>query len=143
MVFDIIAASQIYEIVCKYRGFSHQTGIKSIMLWLYNPITATVSSRGNAESIMAVLVLLSIKFLLKSKDNMKNLCLAGFFYALSVHFKIYPITYALPFYLIIHHKNNNKWKIFGYPLMPDSTRILFIFISAITFFSLTFIGYYS
>lgn len=57
---------------------------------LLNPITLAISSRGNAESIMACLVL-GFVYCLKKRAYTR----AGLLYGLAIHFKIYPITYAL------------------------------------------------
>ncbi len=62
----------------------------ALAFWFYNPITLAISSRGNAESIIAFLVLIFVYNLKRG-----NFILAGLFYGLSIHFKIYPITYAL------------------------------------------------
>ena len=94
----------------------------------------TVSSRGNAESIMTCLVLLSVKLV---KD--KQLFLAGVVYALSVHFKIYPIVYAIPVYLYIDNKEGSKfnWK----SLLPTKNKFIFVFTTAAMFSSLTWFCY--
>jgi len=64
--------------------------------WVLNPFTMTISSRGNAESIQILLVLLTILFVVERK-----ILWAGVFFGLSVHFKLYPVIYALPFLLFI------------------------------------------
>ena len=55
-----------------------------------------VSSRGNAESVMAYLVLQTISLLQR-----RQIALAAFLYALAVHVKIYPATYAPAVYLFL------------------------------------------
>ncbi|KAJ4460406.1 putative GPI mannosyltransferase 1 [Paratrimastix pyriformis] len=65
-------------------------------LWLLNPISINVSSRGNAESLISVLVVATIYFLYE-----RRILLAAVLFGLSVHFKIYPILYALPFVLLL------------------------------------------
>ncbi len=71
-----------------------------LIFWFYNPLTIAISSRGNAESIMSFLVLIFIYFLLK-----KSFTIAGCLYALAIHFKIYPITYAFAILLFIVFDN--------------------------------------
>ena len=92
---DIIAGSLIHKIL-KTQGISDSNAVTYSWVWLFNPMIITVSTRGNAESVLAVLVLSSLYFML-----VKRFILSAIMLAFSVHFKIYPIIYALPFYLTI------------------------------------------
>lgn len=95
ILFDILAGHAIFNLV-RLCGHGHDLAKNCALLWLFNPISATVSSRGNAESVMAYLVLTSLTLLLQ-----KRIILASLFYSLSIHVKIYPVTYALPIYLYL------------------------------------------
>jgi len=66
------------------------------LFWLYNPFTMTISSRGNAEAIQIFLVVATLLFV--SSDQIIP---AGVCFGLSVHFKLYPVIYALPFVLSV------------------------------------------
>jgi phosphatidylinositol glycan class M len=59
--------------------------------------------------------------------------MSAFWYGLVVHFKIYPILYALPIYFFIE---NEKKTFF------TKNRIAFTFISATVFISLNAFFYY-
>lgn len=67
-----------------------------VCVWLFNPIAINVSTRGNAESLVALLVLASMYLLLTN-----NIFLSALIYGFSVHFKIYPIIWSISvvFYL--------------------------------------------
>jgi len=67
-----------------------------VAFWIYNPVTVGMSTRGSNDNIIALLVFASLYFLLK-----RQYVIAGLVYGLSVHFKIYPIIYSIPFYFYI------------------------------------------
>ncbi|MBN3305030.1 PIGM mannosyltransferase, partial [Amia calva] len=87
---DIISAYLMYRIL-RLRGMATATACQYCALWLLNPLPMGVSSRGNAESVLAMLVVATLYYMEK-----RSLSKAAFFYGLSVHMKIYPVTYALP-----------------------------------------------
>ena len=146
-LFDVLAGYLLYKILC-VQGCPDRRAVFASWLWLFNPLPLTVSTRGNAESIMAVLVLATIYFVL-----VKNIALAAIFFALSVHFKIFPIIYGLPLVLLVGdnvynskkpdvHLTKDKQNLFRlirqtavFILHPQ--RVKFAVFSAITFLGLT------
>ena len=95
IAFDLLVGHLLYQILHNL-GHSKSTCQYSALMWLFNPLCATVSSRGNAESVIAWLVLMALSLLLQGR-----IAASAVFYALSVHFKIYPVTFALPIYLYL------------------------------------------
>jgi phosphatidylinositol glycan class M len=73
-------------------------------VWLFNPFSIVISTRGNAESLISLLVVGALYCLLTDR-----LVLGAVLYGLSVHFKIYPIIYALPLVLFVkHHRHDHR-----------------------------------
>lgn len=93
VLFDVLSGYLIYVIL-----MSEKTGqVRSLQcasMWLFNPLPIVVSCRGNAESIMSFLVLLSLRLFQQNR-----ITLGAVVYALSVHVKIYPLTYCAALYL--------------------------------------------
>ncbi|PIK37631.1 putative GPI mannosyltransferase 1-like [Apostichopus japonicus] len=147
--FDLLAGFLIYRIISRLT-LNKNLIAGSLVLWLFNPLTLVVSSRGNAESIMSFLVLATLDLFISGKYT-----LSAIVWAISVHFKIYPITYALPMYLSIRGHtgetqnqdatiNRTTWKALQDILKlfrPNVERIKFFFISLTTFSFLT-VGFY-
>ncbi|XP_077364388.1 GPI alpha-1,4-mannosyltransferase I, catalytic subunit isoform X1 [Festucalex cinctus] len=92
---DVLSGLLIYRILC-LRGLGSETARRVCSLWLLNPLPMGVSSRGNAESILAALVLGTLLCI-----EGRRMTWAALLYGLSVHMKIYPITYALPIILTL------------------------------------------
>jgi len=119
-------------------------------IWLFNPLSVTVSTRGNAESLMAVLVLITLFML--ARNGYTGIILSAVTYGLSVHMKIYPVTYALALYLHLNEyhatlqfrENENcqyswchQWRC----LWPTSASVIFGVVSVSTFSFATIICY--
>ena len=95
IAFDFVTAIFLGRTL-KY--LAHQQSVVSIALclWLFNPITMTVSCRGNAESLMSSLVIgLVYAFVTR------NIFIASCLYAVAVHLKIYPVIYSLSVILFL------------------------------------------
>ncbi len=107
ITFDLLCGYLILKIN-EIDNFENKDKLVSLLFWFYNPVTITISSRGNSESLMSFLVLAFILFIKK-----KSFILAGIFYALSIHYKIYPLIYgmAITFYITkidqVLHKGKN------------------------------------
>lgn len=135
ILLDIFTGYLIYKITLS-SGSSSRFSSLCAATWLLNPLPMTVSSRGNAESIMTFLVLLSLKLIQDRRQFF-----AGLVYGLSVHFKIYPVIYAIPIYLYINYEDGSAGKFSWRSLLPTRDRLLFIFSAATVFFSVTLFYY--
>ncbi|EEY66504.1 GPI mannosyltransferase 1 [Phytophthora infestans T30-4] len=78
-----------------------------LSVWLFHPFSVNISTRGNADSIVVLLVMLSLLLMMR-----KQLVLSVVAYGAAVHFKIYPIIYALAFLVFLNgdfRSANAKW----------------------------------
>ncbi|KAI7869048.1 PIG-M-domain-containing protein [Spinellus fusiger] len=95
---DIVVGYLIHRILV-LRGMPSQKALWLDALWLLNPMVANISTRGNAESLLAVMVLGSF-YLIMIRQFYAGCCVFG----LSVHFKIYPIIYTLPLLFLLDER---------------------------------------
>ena len=73
----------------------------SVWIWMsvLNPITINITTRGSADSLTNMLILLII-YMIKTKYTSQSrlmLSFAGFTYGILIHLRIYPIIYAVAF----------------------------------------------
>jgi phosphatidylinositol glycan class M len=72
------------------------------IIWLFNPMVITISTRGSSESLLTSFILLSAFFLIKSKGaNYLKIILSGLILGFSIHLKIYPFIYIPTFLLYL------------------------------------------
>lgn len=87
---DLLAGWLIVRVLRKrQRGMSVEQAGAFAAIWLWNPMVATISTRGSSEGLLGVLTMA----LLWAVEG-RRIGLAGFILGLSVHFKIYPFIYA-------------------------------------------------
>ena len=111
--------------------------------YLFNPLIIAMSTRGSNDNIISMLVFIAMYLILKRKY-----VLAGFFYGLSVHFKIYPIIYSFVFYFFIDMDRAMIAK--GHPYKAitsqhgffSKNRLIFTAVSAGTFLGFTALFYF-
>ncbi|XP_042015415.1 GPI mannosyltransferase 1-like [Salvia splendens] len=92
---DLLVGLLIHRIL-KLRGVPEKLSTYSAMVWLFNPFTFTIGTRGNCEPIVCSMILWILICLMKD-----NLIQAAFWYGLVVHLRIYPIIYALPIIILL------------------------------------------
>ncbi|XP_059656418.1 GPI mannosyltransferase 1-like isoform X2 [Cornus florida] len=92
---DLLVGLFIHTIL-KLRGVPENLCTYSVLVWLLNPFTFTIGTRGNCEPIVCAMILWIIICLMKG-----NIFQAAFWYGLVVHLRIYPIIYALPIILVL------------------------------------------
>eukprot|EP01147_Barroeca_monosierra_P006357 gene6357-9283_t len=116
---------------CSNSGFSgSKKSLLPLLLWLFNPLTLGVSTRGSAEALILCCVMSSVYFCLHRRPVATGICLG-----LAIHLKIYPIIYSLPFYLFI--SDSPVWEVTG-----SRFKLMFSCISTTTILSGTFFFLY-
>lgn len=103
---------------------------KVIMLssiWLLNPMVITISTRGSSESVLTVMIMLSLYYLI----NKKSIIASGFWLGLSIHFKLYPVIY-LP--SIMLYLSTSGTPLIDFPIVRwvNQTNIKFLITTLIT-----------
>jgi len=137
--FDIIAAILLGKILDKY-GEESKNKTYAVALWVLYPLSIIISTRGSADSLIVMLSLLALYLIICEKY-----ILGAVVFGLAVHFKIYPIIYAVPLFLFIDAKNDNESKttIFGWIWNKfwNKERLRFAIISAGVFLGLNYLFY--
>jgi len=137
-VFDILVAIVMDKILNIMKYPQRSADLVITICWLFNPFTITISSRGNAEAIQIFLVITALHLVMR-----QQLVLAGIFYGLSVHFKIYPVIYGVPFlfYLTSRYTNDVTWWKFLLQMVLVKKNILFGMVAVTTFLLMGFAMY--
>lgn len=78
------------------RGSGPRVAMWCAMAWVYNPLAIIIATRGNADSISAMLVLVTLLLLEK-----QHFFLAGVMHGLAIHVRLYPIAFSLAMYLSV------------------------------------------
>jgi len=85
---DIGVGVIIYRI-CVLRGVKVEAAKFWCASWLFHPLSVNISTRGNADSIACLLILLTLYYQLQGKNIKTAVC-----FGLSVHFRIFPIYFG-------------------------------------------------
>ncbi|NWI16945.1 PIGM mannosyltransferase, partial [Crypturellus soui] len=88
---DLAAAAVAYRALLQRGVAAGPACACCAAAWLFNPLPMAVSTRGNAEALVALLVLATLYYTERGSVARAAAC-----YGLAVHMKIYPLTYALP-----------------------------------------------
>lgn len=139
VICDLAIGIILYRLIkLRNPSISSRHALLYTCAWLFHPFSINVSTRGNAESLVAILVLISLYLVFTNK-----IVLGAFFYGLSVHFKIYPIIYSIALYLFIDHKDRKGKEVqLNLRNLFSRNRLVFFVVSATTFLSLTGWMYY-
>lgn len=86
---DVLAGHMIHKIL-GLQGIRGKTRELCTAVWLFNPFTFTIATRGNCEAVVCCMILRIIYCLHKGRTVE-----AAVWYGVVVHFRIYPIIYVM------------------------------------------------
>lgn len=140
IVADIIGGHLLYQLSIQ-QGTNRLKSKYYLALWMLNPMTVAISTRGSFEPILSLTILGSIHYLVKGKY-----ALAGILYGLSIHFRIYPIIYCLTLYFYITVKrpyltSEPRISYWLRTISPNTNHIKFFMASAISLILSSSISY--
>ena len=92
---DLLAGWLIGDIL-EQQGYETKIRTVAMRIWLFNPFTVTVSTRGSCESLVSILMLAALHGLTRGRVTVP-----AALYGLATHLRIYPIIYALPMVLFL------------------------------------------
>jgi len=137
---DIFCGNLIYKLNV-HQGVSRSNAKAFMVLWLFNPVTIAISTRGSFEPVINSLVLLSI-YLLMLDEHFAS----GLIYGLSIHLKLYPVIYALLIYLYMvqrkpQMKNQAKIIYMVRTLLPRTRHLVFFSTACLSLLMTSYLSY--
>jgi phosphatidylinositol glycan class M len=126
---DLLAGWLIQEIL-KRRGCEDRVVGLAMRIWLFNPFTITVSTRGSCESLVSILMLTVLHAIMRGR-----IAFAAVVYGVATHLRIYPVIYALPMMAFLggDEKRRKRFR-HGFAVSRDQT--VFATVSAVVFFAI-------
>lgn len=102
--FDICIAFLIEKVILLVNNdIQRSTAVGYSLLWLYNPVSIVISTRGNSDSIICFLSLLTLYLFLKERYALAGIC-----HGLSIHLRLFPIVYSLVYYLAVPLESSHQ-----------------------------------
>jgi len=114
-LFDMVNGYLLYLIILRMKrrkgkrnkGFANGSNIAEwgVLFYLLNPMVVSISTRGNGDAIALNLVFLTVYYLFE-----KQYVKFAFFYALSVHVRLFPVVYGFlfGFYLLFNSEKGRN-----------------------------------
>lgn len=90
---DIVAALLFIRLL--QRHHPSPSLLLPLSIWLFSPLTATISTRGNGEALVTCMLLAMLDLF-----QTHHLLVSGTLYGLAVHWRLYPVIYSLP--ILVH-----------------------------------------
>jgi GPI mannosyltransferase 1 subunit M len=79
------------------------------LIWLYNPLSIGISTRGNADSVPCFVIILSLLFLQTDLlSGLRKYMVSGMLLGLAIHLRLYPLAFSFPMYLSLGEYKINR-----------------------------------
>ncbi|SJK86136.1 phosphatidylinositol glycan, class M [Babesia microti strain RI] len=95
-IFDILTGYFVHKIL-KFSKVPLSRSRILTAIYLFNPISIAISTRGNADCLICFVVMSAIYFHMKNRTILSSICL-GF----AIHLKLYPVIYLIPFFISLY-----------------------------------------
>ncbi|XP_030373064.1 GPI mannosyltransferase 1 [Scaptodrosophila lebanonensis] len=119
----------------------------SAIFWLYNPLTAVISTRGSGDSFSSFFVILSVYLLKKAEHTpTKSKWLvfgAGLAHGVAIHLRLYPLLFSLAYYLALSTSLvGNIRDLLGQVLVPNKQQFCLVLGTLLSLIALTWTFYW-
>ncbi|GMM36352.1 glycosylphosphatidylinositol-alpha 1,4 mannosyltransferase I [Saccharomycopsis crataegensis] len=143
IISDLITGILILKLLDYFNRDAKKSNYKNLVLsaiWLLNPMVITISTRGSSESFLTVLLTSFLYFLIVKQ----NIIVSAIFFAISIHYKLYPIIYFPTVILYLVYKdinlNGEKFNFQAFivnPILKSISKVLlFTITTLLVFFAL-------
>lgn len=145
--FDILVAVALKTLVKKQIASvsAEKMATFSSLFWLYNPLSIGISTRGNADSVPCLFIIISLLFLqTETVKGVLKYIFSGIFLAISIHLRLYPLAFSFPMYLSLgNYKIKRSTGTFEgiWALLPNTKQIALAASCVVTLFLLTYSMY--
>lgn len=132
-LFDLLAIFYMDLYLKKVQGLGEAERYKALAFWALNPFMAYINGRGSCESVALLLFAMMLYHVRLVHDKVAervNSLLGGLFYGLLIHFRLYPVIFALSLYIYINRQKFwprlNIW-IFGLTAIAVNVALIAFF----------------
>ena len=141
LIFADLLCGKLVYLLSIHQGTHRAESKLTLAIWLFNPVTLAISTRGSFEPIQTLVVLSSVYLLTKNCH-----AISGALYGLSIHLKLYPIIYALLLYSYMMQRKpylRNETKIYYWlrNFQPQNSHYRFFISAIVSFLSFCFLSY--
>ena len=86
---DLLVGVLLFRVLRERDGATVARATSLAAVWLFNPLSINMSTRGSADSLVGAMLLAMVYALLRRRD-----VAAGAIFGLAVHFRLYPAVYT-------------------------------------------------
>ena len=106
-IFDLLSIIYMNLFLARLKQVDSLTRYKALAFWALNPLMVIINGRGSCESISLFFLTGMLYHLMLSRERVAqfvNIIIAGVYYGLLVHFRLYPVIFGLTLYMWINRE---------------------------------------